>query len=392
MSWHDRYRPASFRGTPFFVEEADTAAGRHTAVHEYIRRDLPFVEDLGRKARQFKVSGYVLGDDYMERRDELLRAAEEPGSGDLVHPYLGSLTVSCLDFSINETSREGRMARVSFTFIETGLQQFPTATSDRTARIDAAAGSVIASAKTDFADTLVVDLVPEWVRTAAAAQVTDLAALLGAFGLGGAAQVAADYAGRVSRLISTVTALVKTPALLADEIAGAIGAVRTTASNAAATAALTELLGVSPLETAQTTAMRRAASGNSAAVVALTRRVAISEAVRVAAARVYDSYDQAVAEQARLADAIDDIAASAPDAVFSALQTLRTELVAAVPAPEESLPRIGSYTAPATLPSLVVAYELYDDTAKAAGIVARNRIRHPGFVPGGRRLEVLTYA
>jgi len=39
-----------------------------------------------------------------------------------------------------------------------------------------------------------------------------------------------------------------------------------------------------------------------------------------------------------------------------------------------------------------VAHRLYGDALAADGIVARNRIRHPGFVTGGQALEVLTDA
>jgi prophage DNA circulation protein len=44
----------------------------------------------------------------------------------------------------------------------------------------------------------------------------------------------------------------------------------------------------------------------------------------------------------------------------------------------------------ATLPALVVAHRVYGDATRADEIVSRNRVRHPGFVPGGIALEVAT--
>jgi prophage DNA circulation protein len=46
----------------------------------------------------------------------------------------------------------------------------------------------------------------------------------------------------------------------------------------------------------------------------------------------------------------------------------------------------------ATQPALVLAYSLYEDASRDADIIARNNVRHPGFVPGGRTLEVLADA
>jgi prophage DNA circulation protein len=72
MTWRTRMQPASFRGAGFLVEGHDGEVGRRLAVHEYPERDLPYAEDLGRKARVFKITGLVIGPDYMAQRDALL--------------------------------------------------------------------------------------------------------------------------------------------------------------------------------------------------------------------------------------------------------------------------------------------------------------------------------
>jgi prophage DNA circulation protein len=41
------------------------------------------------------------------------------------------------------------------------------------------------------------------------------------------------------------------------------------------------------------------------------------------------------------------------------------------------------------LPALVLAYDLYEDVARDGEITARNKIRHPGFVPA-EKLKVLS--
>ena len=45
-----------------------------------------------------------------------------------------------------------------------------------------------------------------------------------------------------------------------------------------------------------------------------------------------------------------------------------------------------------TLPALVITHTLYGNVDKEQDVIARNRIQHPGFTPGGEVLEVLVDA
>ncbi|MFX9939048.1 DNA circularization N-terminal domain-containing protein, partial [Acinetobacter baumannii] len=65
MTWRDQLRPASFRGVPFHVTQATGTFGRRSVTHEYPFRDLPYVEDLGRRARTLRIEALLLGEDYM---------------------------------------------------------------------------------------------------------------------------------------------------------------------------------------------------------------------------------------------------------------------------------------------------------------------------------------
>ena len=76
----------------------------------------------------------------------------------------------------------------------------------------------------------------------------------------------------------------------------------------------------------------------------------------------------------------------------------RTEAAVASPAGPPALDALGrrfGYTPGATLPAIVIAQIVYGDAigevaARAEQIVARNRIAHPAFVPGGEPLELLS--
>ncbi|WP_270796216.1 DNA circularization N-terminal domain-containing protein [Aeromonas sp. QDB11] len=84
MSRTDRLQPASFRGVAFKVDSDDLQVGRRTVLHEYPGRDTPSVEDLGRETREYAISAYLIGHDFIAERDRLIEALEQAGPGDLV--------------------------------------------------------------------------------------------------------------------------------------------------------------------------------------------------------------------------------------------------------------------------------------------------------------------
>jgi prophage DNA circulation protein len=77
------------------------------------------------------------------------------------------------------------------------------------------------------------------------------------------------------------------------------------------------------------------------------------------------------------------------DDVFNGLQDLRAQLVNAVPPKDESLARVARVTLVGGSNALALAYELYGSLALESDLIGRNAIRHPGFIPAGRELEVL---
>src|SRR3546814_21041436 len=93
-----------------------------------LQRDDAYVEDLGKRPRQFEIDCLVIGDDYMSERDKLLDAVETAGPGTLVHPYLGSIEAECVDCRWRETTEEGGMARFRFTFVVAIKQPAPRGT------------------------------------------------------------------------------------------------------------------------------------------------------------------------------------------------------------------------------------------------------------------------
>jgi prophage DNA circulation protein len=77
------------------------------------------------------------------------------------------------------------------------------------------------------------------------------------------------------------------------------------------------------------------------------------------------------------------------DAAFAAFSDLRSKVNQDITSKMRNASRLRDYTPLEVMPALVLAYDLYEDPARDAEIAARNKIRHPGFVPV-RPLKVLT--
>lgn len=411
MGWRDNYRAASFRGVPFFVESADSTHGRRQAVHEHAQRDVPYTEDLGRKAREFSVSGYLIGAEYQTQRDELIKACETAGPGVLVHPYRGEMTVTCRGLGVSESSNEGGMCLVKLTFLESGEASYPSAKVDTVNAISAKGNAVTAAAEKSFVSDFLTTGVPAYVTESAATGLSDLGEFMAAPGVSfaGDLQAASDFYLQAKSLGTDAFSLVQQPLQMVSRITGLFGSIRS-AFGVNAFDMLTSLFDRSPSSYSGSTATpsRQQQATNSLAMNALVRQVAVAEAAKAAVVTltpvtttsgvtrvstvptVYDSYQTAIKVREELVGRIDSESESTPnDELYVALSDLRTSVVKAVPDPEQDLARMVQYVPRETLPSLLVAYQIYGDAGRADEIAARNNPPHPGFLMGGNQLEVL---
>lgn len=118
--WRAQMQPASFRGCGFHVEVDTLSGGRRIALHEYPKRDIPYAEDMGRRAQRHTIEGYLIGPDYITFRDNLRNALELEGPGQLVHPFLGTFQVSVDQYSVTESRERGGYCIFSMLFVEAG--------------------------------------------------------------------------------------------------------------------------------------------------------------------------------------------------------------------------------------------------------------------------------
>ncbi|BFT62370.1 DNA circularization N-terminal domain-containing protein [Pseudomonas moorei] len=414
MGWRDNYRAATFRGVGFFVATADSTHGRRQAVHETAQRDVPYTEDLGRKSREFSITGYLLGKEYDVAREELIKVCEQAGPGVLVHPYRGELTVVCRGLTVSEASDEGGKCTISMTFLEAGEASYPSAKVDSVNAISEKGNEVTEMAKDSFVSDFLTKGYPSFVADAATSQIKELSDFLSSpeFIVSSDIQAVSDYYDKVKSIGSDAFDLIQRPFQFASQVVDAVGSIR----SAFGSSAFSMLMSLFDQYTSSdndddapaSTPSRQQVVKNTAAVSSLVRQSAISQAAVAAVVTQttesvsnggtkttssptkYDSYESAITVRTELADSLDEESESTnSDLVYVALTDLRTAVVQAVPDPDQDLPRLAKFSPRQTLPSLVVAYQLYGDAGRADDIVARNDPRRPGFLTGGQSLEVL---
>lgn len=168
-------RPASWRGVPFEVAGEDSEFGRNVAVHEFVQRDKPYVEDLGRKARKFKLDAWLCAGPQNNfnpwpGRDALIAAVEQGGIGTLVHPFYGSLRGHVLHIAVKQTSTQGGgMIGLTLDFVEGGELEFKTtAVPDTRGRVSDSTQAVYSSAATEFSQNFNTAKAPSFVTKDAA--------------------------------------------------------------------------------------------------------------------------------------------------------------------------------------------------------------------------------
>jgi prophage DNA circulation protein len=409
MSWRTDYRQGSFREVPFRTVNRDQSGGRNGQLHEFPSASedgsdhKPWFEDMGRKARGFDFTCWVAGPDHHVRASALIGALESRGPGTLIDPYRGEMTVAMLDYSCTESGEEGGISEFSIRFVETSGEPAPLANRpDTQSNAQAAALAAKQAAPEQFAQKFSVEKVTAFVEDAAVILVEGTALLvqIAAAPMGGAGAVLRAFDAGLRLLPPSARALVRQPLQLGQSIVGLMSSLSALSSNPrqrVAAAKMMAAFGSDAKPVTGNTPPRQTQAGNQAAYIGMVRTLAATELVSALSEMRFSSYEEAVAERNAAAQLIDALAFDAADALdddrWQALRELRAAMVADLTARGANLARVYQYTSRATEPALVIARRLYDVTStievRAAELVERNEIAHPGFVAGGAVITVL---
>ena len=416
MTWREQLRRvtlpdgrkligASFRGVPFFVESSDRSGGRRLVVHEYPLRDRPVVEDLGRRARVYPLTGYVVGDDYLEQRDKLIAALEEFGPGQLVHPYYrDTIRASCESFTTSESRDQGGQATFAIEFREVPEAKAPVVVNDLDSLTKDAATAALLTVVADLGTTYDVSGQSSTATASLAADVRIIASGLrdqlgpvvsAASELHDDAQVAIQELAaldvRTQLLIDAADQLILSPVDLFDQTGAVLAAILRTAEVAPRSVMLALFAVVdiaAPLLALGDTPTRERERQNQVALGGALRTRLVLAGAELIVDVEYASLEDAEADRGQLLDRLDDQIAVATDAVYTELLDVRAAVVQAVPGNEE-LARVQTSHERQSIPSLVLSHRLYGTVDGESDILGRNpTTAHPGFMNGD--IEVLS--
>lgn len=394
-------RPASFRGVPFEVSSTSLKVGRRVQVFEYPQRDVPFVEDLGKSARTVTLQAYIAGADYIARMKNLIAACEAEGSGTLIDPWLGRMTVTPRELSAPVFDSVG-VAKITLTFVECGALKFPDAQLDARALCLSAADALKDAVIADFVSRFDISTSLDFVKSAVAANIVNAldTAPMRMFAR------AVGLVQNLEDLIEDVPALINSGATaLCGGVVDALG-LAGVASQTNAWAGISQRIGsiiesdvlttvvmpatVSVADTAIATATNAANSmirgvlaSNLPGIASNigTERDRISEELTATVM----AYDELISVRDAVLDTIDaECLRVNSDAVYQALADSRVAIHQELTNRADSRARLVTLDITEPKPSLVLAYDHYGDARREAEIVGRNGVRNGTFVPAGK--------
>ena len=393
-------RAGLFRGVPFETLSTSLTVGRRTQVFEYPQRDTPFVEDLGRKCRTITFTAFVTGTDYIAGMNRLIAALEEPGSGELVHPWLGTMLVVPQAANRISYSQKLLTASAELEFVESGESLYPSAEKDDGYFSRSFADALSGTAVADFASKFNLDGVQDFVSAAVSGNLADL---LQIEGLQTVAKMF-EISDALSELVSDAVSLVSLdPKVLGQTLANSLGlgGFVTSANNwrkvARQLSRLTsgdELDGQSSMRFVSKTTTELIAE-NTAALEDLVRQVSVANLVGASTvvgtnldrpdgdqSSLVMAYDELIAVRDEILQAVDEeMQRCKSDEVYRIIEQARASVWADMTKRAEGNARLIEYTPPEVMPAVVLAYNYYGDASREAEIVERNNIRHGGFVP-----------
>lgn len=118
MSWSDSLQDASFRGAPFDVVRCDDEGEHALAIQSVPYTDGGVVHDTGMEPMRYRLEAMLWGPDYLSRLVALVKALRQSGSGELVHPIYGVLTVNVERFNVRHEAEDPDQARIDLAFVE----------------------------------------------------------------------------------------------------------------------------------------------------------------------------------------------------------------------------------------------------------------------------------
>ena len=308
--WKMQLRAASFRGVSFGVTADESEGGRRTVTHEFPQREAPYVEDLGGAPRRFTVQAFVLGSDYMSRRDALEAALQQPGPGTLVHPWYGEVQVSqTAPYKVRHSAQDGGMAVFQLFFCRDTEPNSPAASVNQGLRARLEAGTAGLLACDSFDSVLRLAGQTEWVVSQTYSLIVDAVSTVQAVMHGDISTVVDLLGAATGYDLMPLASVGQHLWSVLQTIGGQSGLSDAAVSGRWASVARTDFLQTVPDNVGS---LRAVILSNGHAVENLVRRLALVESARAATTAQPASRSEAQQLRYDFLDAMDEVLALEP--------------------------------------------------------------------------------
>jgi prophage DNA circulation protein len=409
MNWQNQIQPGSFKNVNFNTRSTNTTFGRNLISYSYLLTEDVVTQDLGRKSEQYNLEIFFIGANYMQDRDNFLNAVNNAEPGILVHPYSGQKNVYIQNYSLSESAEDGGIAFLNVTFVEAGKNKFPQITEDSNFNLINSAENLESVAFDNFVLNTIVNGVPEYTR-----QVIGLVSqpifsnLLRQINLGsfvGAVtqeilgsrtyQIAyATLKANLDTLINPSSSFLADTRNFAGFIIDTFNLINETGPNGkSANKVLKETQNVSYPTVSEYTSVNKAQNGNAKATARLIETAGFANKAKSVTNMTFESRQEAnQIKNDLVAEANTLINSSSEDSEFNALKNLKANIVRSLPPSNIDLPELKTFYTKGITSSLVFAYKIYGNIDLESDIVARNKIRHPGFIDPNKKIEAIINA
>jgi prophage DNA circulation protein len=418
MAWEDSLHEASFRGIAFYYRSVESEVGRRNAIFEFPKKDAPFSEDMGRRARKFRIEIILIGDNYHLQRDAIRDTLEAPGAGKFVHPFWGAMSVVVDGGArIVESTDHGGMCTIDVTFSESGEKLQSAKKEDTASTLVTQAESTSSALANAFNSAYVTAQKSASVVSDAITKVNNAATQIDkARGkIAAALNVINDVKNSINNFVGSIANIIRLPGQIATDIKSLVASVYSSVKQIqdAAQQTLNAIFGADNLDAdVRAQALMLAHSElkkygedfktidgqssvaiskreNQAALIQLVRTTSVVESCNSLAILDFSTATLAQSVRDILSSDIDTIAQDADDDLYSKLQDLKAALVAHLNSVAVTLPNLVEYVPAKTLPALVIAHTVYADAKRDGEIITANNVSNPNFILGGESIKVL---
>jgi len=386
------FQKAKFRGAEYYVRTTNNPAlGRKTVNHEYVNAGR-YVEDLGKKLKIITEEVEIMEitySAYNRKKKALEKALSTPGVGILIHPTYGRLKVV-----VHESNSLGEdyinnlnCAKYSLTFYESDNNIFPTSKDGNKSLINRLFDSIFGDNQTILADAVSFYDQGIEVFNDARDTIQDLTSGINdvVSTINGTADEVAAFVSDIAAFQASLTDLMQTPSTLASRfttIFNNISVITENFENLFDVALGMVGLGDNRTPRAGNSTRTETLNANRLAVYNFSDVAAITLAYEVATNLTYNSQEQLDSVQNRLNAAFDTLDPDlVDDTIYYNLQNLRNQLRLYLDTLRLNLAKIVTLRTN-TIPSSILAFNLYGDTSRADEIITLNNIENPAYVSG----------